>query len=123
MPKLLKMQSPRSRERAWPRSTSRTTPARASTPRIRRSSFQKMFWVHRDLEDCIARLERYAEAGADMVFPTLAGPREIAEVRRRVARPLMVVNNPEEEHTGAAIVLYYAFSVATQFAALRKALA
>jgi methylisocitrate lyase len=28
------------------------------------------FWVHRDLEDCIARLERYAEAGADMVFPT-----------------------------------------------------
>jgi 2-methylisocitrate lyase-like PEP mutase family enzyme len=81
------------------------------------------FWVHRDLEDCIARLERYAEAGADMVFPTLAGPREIAEVRRRIARPVMVVNNPEEKHAGAAIVLYYAFSVAAQFAALQKALA
>jgi len=81
------------------------------------------FWVHRDLDDCIARLQRYAEAGADMVFPTMVGPRELAEVRRRVARPLMVVNNPEEEHAGAAIVLYYAFSVATQFAALQRALA
>jgi methylisocitrate lyase len=81
------------------------------------------FWVHRDLEDCIARLELYAQAGADMVFPTLAGPAEIAEVRRRVARPLMVVNNPEDQHAGAAIVLYYAFSITRQFAALNEALA
>ena len=70
------------------------------------------FWVNRDLEDCIARLQLYAEAGADMVFPTLAGPAEIAEVRRRVARPVMVVNNAEGRHEGAAIVLYYAFSIA-----------
>jgi methylisocitrate lyase len=81
------------------------------------------FWVHRDLEDCIARLQRYAEAGADMVFPTLAGPREIAEVRRRIAKPIMVVNNAGERHDGAAIVLYYAFSVAHQFAAIQRALA
>jgi len=81
------------------------------------------FWVHRDLEDCIARLQRYAAAGADMVFPTLAGPTELAEVRRRVAKPLMIVNNAEEQHEGAAIVLYYAFSVAAQFNALQGALA
>jgi methylisocitrate lyase len=81
------------------------------------------FWVHRDLDDCIARLQRYAEAGADMVFPTMVGRAELAEVRRRVAKPLMIVNNPEEEHAGASIVLYYAFSVATQFAALQRALA
>lgn len=80
------------------------------------------FWVHRDLDDCIARLQRYADAGADMVFPTLAGPAEIAEVRRRIARPLMVVNNAEGQHEGAAIVLYYAFSVAVQFNALQRAL-
>ena len=36
------------------------------------------FWVHRDLEDCIARLELHAEAGADMVFPTFVGPAELA---------------------------------------------
>lgn len=81
------------------------------------------FWVHRDLDGCIARLQRYAEAGADMVFPTLVGPAELAEVRRRVAKPLMIVDNPEQRHDGAAIVLYYAFSVARQFAALQQALA
>jgi 2-methylisocitrate lyase-like PEP mutase family enzyme len=81
------------------------------------------FWVHRDLDDCIARLSAYAEAGADMVFPTLVGPAELAEVRRRVPKPLMIVNNPEERHEGAAIVLYYAFAVATQFNALQRALA
>ena len=81
------------------------------------------FWVHRDLEDCIARLQLYAEAGADMVFPTLVGARELAEVRRRVGKPLMIVDNPGEQHAGAAIVLYYAFSITRQFAALQRALA
>ena len=84
------------------------------------------FWVHRDLEDCIARLERYAAAGADMVFPTLVGPAELAEVRRRIAEPVMIVDMPGRslaEHAGAAIVLYYAFSITPQFAALRQALA
>ena len=81
------------------------------------------FWVHRDLEDCIARLQLYAEAGADLVFPTLVGGRELAEVRRRVAKPLMIVDNPGEQHDGAAVVLYYAFSITRQFAALQLALA
>jgi methylisocitrate lyase len=84
------------------------------------------FWVHRDLEDCIARLELYAKAGADMVFPTMVGPRELAQVRRRVARPPMIVDMPGRtlaEHAGAAIVLYYAFSITRQFAALQQALA
>jgi methylisocitrate lyase len=81
------------------------------------------FWVHRDLEDCIARLERYAAAGADMIFPSMVGPAELAEVRRRVGKPLMVVNNAADRHEGAAIVLYYAFSIAHQYAALARALA
>jgi methylisocitrate lyase len=81
------------------------------------------FWVHRDLDECIARLERYAAAGADMVFPTMVGPRELAQVCQRISKPLMVVNNALNQHPGAAIVLYYAFSVATQFNALERALA
>ena len=83
------------------------------------------FWVHRDLEECIARLALYAEAGADMVFPTLVGPAELAEVRRRIAKPVMIVDMPGrtlEEHAGAAIVLYYAFSVTRYFSVLEKAL-
>jgi methylisocitrate lyase len=81
------------------------------------------FWVHRDLDDCIARLNAYAEAGADMVFPTLVGQAELAEVRKRIAKPVMIVNNAEEKHEGAAIVLYYAFAVAVQFNAVQRALA
>jgi methylisocitrate lyase len=83
------------------------------------------FWVSRDLEECIARLALYAEAGADMVFPTAVGPAELAEVRRRIGRPAMIVDMPGrtlEEHRGAAIVLHYAFSTLVQFDALSRAL-
>ena len=84
------------------------------------------FWVHRDLDDCIARLNAYAEAGADLVFPTLVGPAELAEVRRRLPAPLMIVDmpgQPREAHAGAAVVLYYAFAITRQFAALQRDLA
>jgi methylisocitrate lyase len=82
-------------------------------------------WVSHDLEDCIARLALYAEAGADMVFPTAVGPAGLAEVRRRIERPAMIIDMPDrplEEHRGAAIVLYYAFSTLVQFEALSRAL-
>lgn len=84
------------------------------------------YWIARDLDDCIARLKAYADAGADMVFPTLVGPAELAEVRRRVGKPAMVVDMPGrrlEEHRDAAIVLYYAFSILVQYGALERALA
>ena len=83
------------------------------------------FWVSRDLEDCIARLALYVEAGADMVFPTAVGPAELAEVRRRIGKPAMIVDMPGrtlEEHRGASIVLYSAFSALVQFEALSEAL-
>jgi methylisocitrate lyase len=83
------------------------------------------FWISRDLEDCIARLAAYADAGADMVFPTAVGPAELAQVRRRIAKPVMIIDMPGralEEHRGAAIVLYYAFSTLVQYQALSSAL-
>lgn len=82
------------------------------------------FWVAKDLDDTISRLQLYAEAGADMVFPTMVGPTELAEVRQRIARPVMVVDMPGRtfaEHKDAAIVLYYAFSALAQFDALNRA--
>jgi methylisocitrate lyase len=84
------------------------------------------FWVSGDLEDTVARLKLYAEAGADLVFPTLVGPAELAEVRRRVAKPAMIVDMPGRalaEHKDAAVVLYYAFSALVQFYALNQAIA
>jgi 2-methylisocitrate lyase-like PEP mutase family enzyme len=84
------------------------------------------FWVSGDLEDTIARLSLYAQAGADLVFPTLVGPAELAEVRRRVDRPAMVVDMPGRtlaEHRDAAVILYYAFCALAQFEALERAIA
>ena len=82
-------------------------------------------WIANDLEDAIARLSAYAEAGADMVFPTLVTPAQLAEVRRRIARPAMIVDMPGrglEEHREASIVLYYAFGVLVQYDALNRAI-
>lgn len=83
------------------------------------------FWVSRDLEDCMARLKAYADAGADMVFPSGVGPAELDEVRRRIGKPLMIIDMPGhslEQHREASIVLYYAFSTLVQFEALSSAL-
>ena len=84
------------------------------------------FWVSRDLDDCIARLKLYADAGADMVFPTLVGPEELRRVKKAIDLPLMIVDMPgrtRAEHRDAAIVLYYAFSALVQFEALNRAIA
>lgn len=78
------------------------------------------FWVAQDLADTVARLTLYAQAGADMVFPTFVGPAELAEVRRRVERPAMVL--PMSDARDASIVLHYAFSALVQFEALGRAL-
>ena len=78
------------------------------------------FWVSKDLEDTIARLSLYAQAGADMVFPTFVGAAGLAQVRRRVERPAMVL--PMDDAKDAAVVLHYAFSALVQFEALGRAL-
>jgi 2-methylisocitrate lyase-like PEP mutase family enzyme len=83
------------------------------------------FWVHGDLEETIRRLTLYVEAGADMVFPTLVGAEELAAVRKRIARPAMVVDMAGRtlaEHREAAIVLYYAFSALVHYEALNAAI-
>lgn len=86
------------------------------------------YWIAGDLEDTIRRLGAYAEAGADMVFPTMVGPAQLPEVRRRVAKPAMIVDMPgatlaDEERAGASIVLYYGLSALVAFDALDRALA
>lgn len=83
------------------------------------------FWIAKDLDDCIARLKAYAEAGADMVFPTLVSPNELTRVKAAIKSPVMIVDMPGEgfgAHEAASIVLYYAFSTVTQFDALNKAI-
>ncbi|MCW5745596.1 MAG: isocitrate lyase/PEP mutase family protein, partial [Alphaproteobacteria bacterium] len=84
-------------------------------------------WVSGDIEETVRRLDAYAEAGADLVFPTMVPPPQLGEIRSRLKRPVMVVDSPgftlaDEARAGAAIVLYYGFSALVQFAALTRAL-
>lgn len=84
-------------------------------------------WLTGNLEDTIRRLNAYSEAGADMVFPTMVDPAQLAEVRRRVPKPAMIVDMAgktlaDEEQAGASVVLYYGFSALVQYDALGKAL-
>ena len=86
------------------------------------------YWVSQDLDETVARLNAYAEAGADMVFPTMLPPPVLAQVRSRLSRPVMVVDSPgyklaDEAAAGAAIVLYYGFSLLVQYQAVQQALA
>lgn len=84
-------------------------------------------WIGGELGDAVRRLEAYARAGADLVFPTHATPAQLAEIKRRTGKPLMIVDLPggtlaDEEQAGAAIVLYYGLATMIQFDALQTAL-
>ena len=84
-------------------------------------------WVAGDFEDTVRRLEAYAAAGADLVFPTHVSAAQLTEVKRRIAKPAIIVDLPggtlaDEERAGASIVLYYGFSALVQFDALDRAL-
>jgi methylisocitrate lyase len=84
-------------------------------------------WVFGDFEDTVRRLEAYAAAGADMVFPTLVSAEQVKEVRRRVGKPAMIVDIPggtlaDEERAGASVVLYYGLSALVAYDALDRAL-
>jgi 2-methylisocitrate lyase-like PEP mutase family enzyme len=84
-------------------------------------------WIGGELGEAVRRLEAYAKAGADLVFPTNATPAQLAEIKRRVQKPLMIVDRPgstlaDEQRAGASIVLYYGFSALVQFDTLGRAL-
>jgi 2-methylisocitrate lyase-like PEP mutase family enzyme len=84
------------------------------------------FWVHRDLDDCIARLRAFEEAGADLIFPSGVGMTELAAIRAATRKPIMVVDiagASTAQHQGANLILFYAFSVLNQYAAMQRALA
>jgi methylisocitrate lyase len=84
-------------------------------------------WATGDVEETVRRLDAYAAAGADMVFPTMVPPPVLAKIRPRLKRPVMVVDTPgfalaDEARAGAAVVLCYGFSVLVQYDALTRAL-
>lgn len=55
-------------------------------------------WVHHDLEDCVTRLQRYVDAGADAVFAPGLNARQLHQVRSRITVPVMVLGDLPDSH-------------------------
>lgn len=84
-------------------------------------------WALNDPVEAVLRMRAFAEAGADLVFPTGMTPSQIAAIREQVGRPIVTVDTPgsdfdAEEAAGISIVLYYGFSVCVQYTAVKRAL-
>ncbi|MEW6688580.1 MAG: isocitrate lyase/PEP mutase family protein [Pseudomonadota bacterium] len=84
-------------------------------------------WIGLGFCETLKRLQAYADAGADLVFPTLVTAEQVAEIRRRIGKPVMIVDLPngtlaDEERAGASLVLYYSFAALVQYEALGRAL-
>ncbi|WP_322013038.1 isocitrate lyase/PEP mutase family protein [Paraburkholderia sp. J12] len=50
-------------------------------------------WVNHDLEDCVSRLQRYQDAGADAVFAPGLTAKQLSEIRHRLSVPVMVLGD------------------------------
>ena len=84
-------------------------------------------WIGLGFDETLRRLQAYADAGADLVFPTLVTAEQVAEIRRRIGKPVMIIDLPggtleDETRAGASLVLYYGFSALVQYDALGRAL-
>lgn len=84
-------------------------------------------WALDDPVEAVLRMEAFAEAGADLVFPTGMTPPQILAVREKIAKPIVTVDTPgygfdDEEAAGISIVLYYGLSVCVQYTAVKAAL-
>jgi 2-methylisocitrate lyase-like PEP mutase family enzyme len=72
-------------------------------------------------------MKAFAEAGADLVFPTGMTPPQVGAIRAEVGKPIVMVDTPgfgfdDEEIAGISIVLYYGLSLCAQYAAVKQAL-
>lgn len=57
-------------------------------------------WVLGDVDECVARLEAYVAAGADMVFAPAIPAARLREVRSRIHAPLMVAGDLNDAPSG-----------------------
>lgn len=85
-------------------------------------------WAGHDNEAIVERLNAFAEAGADLVFPAGMAPVRIAAVRDRIRARVMLTNWPgttpaNAREAGIAVVLYYGYALCAAFTAVRGALA
>ena len=85
-------------------------------------------WALGDHDEALRRMQAFAQAGADLVFPTGLTPPQVGAIREQAGKPIVTVDTPgfsiaDEERAGIAIVLYYGLSLTVQYSAVKQALA
>ena len=85
-------------------------------------------WVSDNVEDAIARMNQFTEAGADLVMAPGLTPQKLAPVRSRIKGKIVLVDTPgcsvaDEEKAGADVVLYYGFTLYAAYSSVKRALA
>lgn len=85
------------------------------------------FYLQKDIEECIRRLNAFTDAGADLVMAPGLRPQALAEVRHRIKGKVVITDTPAstcaaEAAAGADVVLYYAFTLFAAYAGVRDAL-
>jgi 2-methylisocitrate lyase-like PEP mutase family enzyme len=84
-------------------------------------------WAFNDVEDAIARMNAFSEAGADLVMSVGIGPKKLVGLRSRIKGKIVITDTPgrsvaDEEAAGADIVLYYGLSLYAAYFGVKAAL-
>lgn len=84
-------------------------------------------WATGDLNETVARLNAYAEIGADLVMPAGIQARDLAKIRSAIHGKVVITDKPgtsvaQEEAAGASIVLYYGLTTLAGYGGVKAAL-
>ena len=85
------------------------------------------YWAWKDADQVVSRLNAFAEAGADLVFPAGMPVHVLQPVRARIKGKVVITNRPgaslrDEQDAGASAVLYYALSLHAAYHGIKEAL-
>jgi len=84
-------------------------------------------WAFGDIEDAIARMNAFTQAGADLVMPVGIDPHALKSLRPRIRGKIVMTDTPgrsvaDEEAAGADVVLYYGMSLYAAYFGVKAAL-
>lgn len=85
-------------------------------------------WATGDLDEGLRRVQAFAEAGVDMVFPTGIAPEQLSLVRAEIPCPVMVLGDLPASSVramadaGADVIVYYSFTLSAATRGVDRAL-
>ena len=87
-----------------------------------------VIYLQKDVEEGIRRMNAFTDAGADLVMASGLDPRTLSGIRDRIRGKVLVTDSPgytvaDEEAAGAAVVLYYGFTLYAAYSGVKAALA